>query len=651
MDDPNAPFQGYQYPPPPPQSQSQPQHQQQPQQSLYNFVQAQNLQSGTNNYFTGLPEPSTSSDMQGSNLSHGSRPDGRQNSNEDVAPSAQPARKKPAGIGQSRKLSAVKQESSGAGSREEPKKKRTKRTIGKACVYCRRSHMVCEGGRPCERCIKREIAHLCRDCSPPPHSHGHSDDHKSDSHPQQQSQPHQKVSQQQAPQPTSQVSVYPEPNFPPAWPLLPESNGNQAPFGEVQERLQSINDTAGLMGPPATTWGTTATKEEGELAALNKFMKDLGVPNLPNDFLSFMNQLDNPTKGNNLTVPNTSSGLSDIPSQFAPGQPRGLDKGKGKEMSRVDKYLMAAADQPNGTRASRLAQVIKAKYDAGLLKPYDYVKGYERMNKWMESGRAAPKMESRAGSEMPGSPQQKGGVSNGRLSISSAPAPAFGKSISPESRRRILAALAGFRPKFRQIARTLTNVDLVFVEEAMERWMLEYDRALASIHTPSCIWRRTGEIQKANQEFSNLTGIPASMFRDGQLCVYELMDEDSAVRYWEGYAKIAFDPSQRSFSIPCNLHIPLSLTRHRPRHLSAVPQPTPSKSATSAPPSLIIPDLALPQQGMYGGSPGPSEGGDRVVNSGREEEFREMQCMFNVTIRRDAWGVPVAIMGQWIPIQ
>jgi len=42
-----------------------------------------------------------------------------------------------------------------------------------------------------------------------------------------------------------------------------------------------------------------------------------------------------------------------------------------------------------------------------------------------------------------------------------------------------LAALNGFRPKFRQIAQTLTDVDLVFVEEAMERWMLEYDRAFA----------------------------------------------------------------------------------------------------------------------------------------------------------------------------
>lgn len=61
----------------------------------------------------------------------------------------------------------------------------------------------------------------------------------------------------------------------------------------------------------------------------------------------------------------------------------------------------------------------------------------------------------------------------------STPASTFGASISPESRRRILTALNGFRPKFRQIARTLTDVDLVFVEEAMERWMLEYDRAFA----------------------------------------------------------------------------------------------------------------------------------------------------------------------------
>lgn len=34
------------------------------------------------------------------------------------------------------------------------------------------------------------------------------------------------------------------------------------------------------------------------------------------------------------------------------------------------------------------------------------------------------------------------------------------------------------------------------------------------------------------------------MFRNGILCVYELMNEDSAVRYWEGYAKVAFDAGE-----------------------------------------------------------------------------------------------------------
>ena len=72
---------------------------------------------------------------------------------------------------------------------------------------------------------------------------------------------------------------------------------------------------------------------------------------------------------------------------------------------RSERYFLAAANQPAGPRASRLAQVIKAKYDAGLLRPYDYVKGYERMNKWMDSGRAAPKQDSAQGS-VPSSPNR-----------------------------------------------------------------------------------------------------------------------------------------------------------------------------------------------------------------------------------------------------
>jgi len=61
------------------------------------------------------------------------------------------------------------------------KKKKTakRRKVNHACLYCRRSHMTCDEGRPCQRwygpqlsyyllihscnSIKREIGHLCHD--------------------------------------------------------------------------------------------------------------------------------------------------------------------------------------------------------------------------------------------------------------------------------------------------------------------------------------------------------------------------------------------------------------------------------------------------------------------------------------------------------
>ncbi|WWD16064.1 hypothetical protein CI109_100489 [Kwoniella shandongensis] len=183
---------------------------------------------------------------------------------------------------------------------DEPRKKRSKRSTGKACVYCRRSHMVCEGGRPCERCIKREIPHLCRDFTPPPH-HPHHSDHKHErtrtTSPHLEElpaiqeplppQPQPVLSSNQPPQlpPQQLPPIYSDPNFPPTWPLLPDSNG-QITFSSAPMEQQLSNP--GTSTVPAPSWHN----DDSELAALNKFMKDLGVPNLPTDFLAFMNQLE-----------------------------------------------------------------------------------------------------------------------------------------------------------------------------------------------------------------------------------------------------------------------------------------------------------------------------------------------------------------------
>ena len=53
--------------------------------------------------------------------------------------------------------------------------------------------------------------------------------------------------------------------------------------------------------------------------------------------------------------------------------------------TKTEKFLMIAADQEPGPRNERLNRVIRSKYEAGLLKPYNYVKGYARLQRWMES--------------------------------------------------------------------------------------------------------------------------------------------------------------------------------------------------------------------------------------------------------------------------
>lgn len=54
-----------------------------------------------------------------------------------------------------------------APSKTRPKKRKEgevkRRKVSLACVYCRRSHMTCDSERPCQRCVRRGIGHLCHD--------------------------------------------------------------------------------------------------------------------------------------------------------------------------------------------------------------------------------------------------------------------------------------------------------------------------------------------------------------------------------------------------------------------------------------------------------------------------------------------------------
>lgn len=245
--------------------------------------------------------------------------------------------------------------------------------------------------------------------------------------------------------------------------------------------------------------------------------------------------------------------------------------------TKTERFFLTAADQASGTRNERLNMVIRSKYEAGLLKPYNYVKGYARLSRWMD------------------------------------------KNVSPESKQKILQPLSILRPKFRAIAQSesLTDIDLVFIEEAFERLLLDYDRVFSAMAIPACLWRRTGEIYKANREFAELVGVDGYMLRDGRLCIYELMAEDSAVNYWEKYGAVAFDTNQKAVLTTCQLRYkPVLPTSGAATPANALSLSTSSRSSDEH-------DHPAKEQGV-------------------------IDCCFSFTIRRDPYGIPTLIVGNFI---
>ncbi|KAJ5112678.1 Zinc cluster transcription factor acuM [Penicillium argentinense] len=186
----------------------------------------------------------------------------------------------------------------------------------------------------------------------------------------------------------------------------------------------------------------------------------------------------------------------------------------GNDKARETYYMTAADPSGSDPPEERMNKLLKAKYDAGLLKPFNYVKGYARLNQYME------------------------------------------KNMHQSSRQKILRQLDKFRPKFRERMQSLTDIELILVEMWFERSLMEYDRVFASMAIPACCWRRTGEIFRGNNEMAQLIDVPIESLRDGKLAIHEIIVEDQLVSYWEKFGAIAFDNTQKAMLTSCTLKSP-----------------------------------------------------------------------------------------------
>lgn len=188
----------------------------------------------------------------------------------------------------------------------------------------------------------------------------------------------------------------------------------------------------------------------------------------------------------NLTMPHGVPQPAQLPPPAQSQAPQGESIQRptstvGNDKARETYYMTAADPSGSDPPEERMNKLLKAKYDAGLLKPFNYVKGYARLNQYME------------------------------------------KNLQQVSRQKILRQLDKFRPKFRERMQSLTDIELILVEMWFERSLMEYDRVFASMAIPACCWRRTGEIFRGNNEMAQLIDVPIEGLRDVSLFCFLLV--------------------------------------------------------------------------------------------------------------------------------
>ncbi|KAL2110516.1 hypothetical protein VUR80DRAFT_1077 [Thermomyces stellatus] len=471
----------------------------------------------------------------------------------------------PRGAGEAREergsVSKGKTGKHGSGVEKTTKKRRK---VNHACIYCRRSHMTCDLERPCTRCVKRNISHLCRD------EPRDADSRKSKSvagssiveEPQQQgpSMASNAPQQQQVSQQQQSTGSMPPPPFEGR-----RSRQSSASFGDdvlgqrgslpnlvrqsPQGRMRA-NPLGGGNLSQASGFSDAWLSAQDQLNGLNPYHANYMIaPEVTDEFNLLENFLHASLLDDGAQLADALSGSSAPmrpipPSDMLPafqnnaaaGQnqdtamrpppptdpaapasrpPAGIGAPTGdSDKARREYYLQAADPSGNDTPEERMQRLLKAKYNAGLLKPFNYIKGYQRLSAYLD------------------------------------------RTISTASKQKILRMLNQFRPKFREKAQALTDMELVIVEMWFEKQLMEYDRVFASMAVPACLWRRTGEIFRGNKEMAELIGVPVERLRDGRLALHEILTEESLVRYWEEFQTIAFDPDHDTLLTACSLKGP-----------------------------------------------------------------------------------------------
>ncbi|KAH3670298.1 hypothetical protein WICMUC_004867 [Wickerhamomyces mucosus] len=125
---------------------------------------------------------------------------------------------------------------------------------------------------------------------------------------------------------------------------------------------------------------------------------------------------------------------------------------------------------------------------------------------------------------------------------------------------KMAKSMASYRPSFIACTNTLKEDDLIFMEQCFQRTLLEYDKFISLSGTPTIVWRRTGQIAYVSEEFCILTGWTKDQLLNKLTFIVELMDNVSVIEYFNLFSTIAYGDFRGATMTGCTLLTPENST-------------------------------------------------------------------------------------------
>ncbi|KAI8891305.1 hypothetical protein K501DRAFT_319343 [Backusella circina FSU 941] len=426
-----------------------------------------------------------------------------------------------------------------------------KKKAARACIHCQKAHLTCDDSRPCQRCIKRNLANSCTDGArkKAKYLQDCEDSNSVNSTYSSTQSINTSVANQQITGFVQDNSPLGSTNFmntnSPTDPLLNiqlpgsefGSNITNLEYSILSDMLGSSlieSNTNQQQSTSSNSINMWPARQNSNITLVHGDQPAANIHLMNSSNLGYINGSQSPLSNNSNDVSNSdgNSNIKEGVNSIFPNQAPvtsissstiGTSQVSSSGISTLSAYgdgaVVAKVASPvtttSGPTVRRRNQIITPEMAyASATKPFSYADGYHYLINYVKT------------------------------------------RMNKEDLMRISRALALFRPSVLASMINLTEDDLVFTEKCLQRTLLEYEKLVSFSGTPSIIWRRTGEICLVGKEFSLLTQWSKDMLLNRKVYIYELMDNQSAVEYWEKYALHAFDNTDSAVHSTCILMSP-----------------------------------------------------------------------------------------------